>query len=231
MPFEWHRGHLLLKVEVNGSVLRLTLDNGVLWDQLLLYGGPRIDVLDLKLDDPPPEAAGDGLPPMDSASGLTLRLPGLALRDQAAFITPVSANFAKLFEGEDGVISGTLFSRFVVRIDFETKELTLSAPEDFEYRGKGQELELTPFGVGAYTLPCSLHMGNGDIFVVNPVLDLGGLQPLVFFRGARGDLPLPEGARPESLGARMCSGFSSDAPRMEYNANGIQLISKSDRLL
>ncbi len=138
---------------------------------------------------------------MDSASGLTVRLPGLALRDQAAFITPVSANFAKLFEGEDGVISGTLFSRFVVRIDFETKELTLSAPEDFEYRGKGQELELTPFGVGAYTLPCSLHMGNGDIFVVNPVLDLGGLQPLVFFRGARGDLPLPEGARPESLGA------------------------------
>ncbi len=189
-----------MKVEVNGSVLRLTLDNGVLWDQLLLYGGPRIDALDLALDAPPPAAAEGGPPPMASASGLTLRLAGLELRDQAAFITPASANFARLFEGEDGVISGALFSRFVVRIDFETNELTLSPPEGFEYRGKGQELELTPFGTGAYTLSCGLRMEDGETFVVNPVLDLGGLQPLLFFQRAREDLPLPEGARPELLG-------------------------------
>ena len=51
VPFEWHRGHLLLKVEVNGKELGLTLDNGVLWDALLLYGGPRVDSLGLELDE------------------------------------------------------------------------------------------------------------------------------------------------------------------------------------
>ncbi|MBW2422558.1 MAG: hypothetical protein JRH19_28835 [Deltaproteobacteria bacterium] len=199
VPFEWHRGHILLKVEVNGSVLRLTLDNGVLWDELLLYGGPRVDALKLKLDEPPPGAAEGELPPMASASGLTVGLPGLELRDQAAFITPASSRFAQLFEGEDGVIGGTLFSRFVVRIDFERSELTLVPPGGFEYQGKGKELALTPFGTGAYTMPVRLHMGDGEVFVANPVLDLGGLQPLLFFRGARGDLPLPDGASPETL--------------------------------
>jgi hypothetical protein len=188
VPFEWHRGHLLLKVEVNGEELRLTLDNGVLWEALLLYGGPKVDSLGLELDT------------MGEASGLTVRLPGLELRNQAAVVTPASAGFAESFRGEDGSISGTLFNRFVVRIDFEKNELTLSDPKTFEYQGHGEKFELTLFEPAAHTLPGTLHMGDDKTFVVNPVLDLGGLQPLLFFRGTREDLPLPEGAQPEELG-------------------------------
>ena len=201
-PFEWYRDHILLKVEVNGKELRLTLDNGVLWDSLLLYGGPRIDALNLEYDresrlgqpgDPNAISA-------DMVSGITIRLPGVELKNQTAVVTPASSNFSKIFQGEDGVISGCLFSHFVVRIDFDNMVITLTEPGKFEYRGKGQALTPKPFGRGAYTLPCTLHMQDGTRVVVNPMLDLGGLQPMLLFLGKRKDIPVPDDAIPAQLG-------------------------------
>jgi len=227
LPLTLHRGHLLLDVELNGTVLHLTVDNGVLWDQLLLYGGPRIDALDLELDEPAPEAqSANDPPPLASASGLTLSLPGLELVDQQAYITPASSNFAALFPGEDGVISGTLFRRFVVELDFEGLQLSLSPPEGFEYRGDGQEFELESFGVGAYTLACTLDMGDDQTFEVHPVLDLGGLQPLLFFRTTRPDLPLPAGARPAHLGIGW-SGHCGEVPELRIGRFRLKEVSTS----
>jgi hypothetical protein len=196
LPFEMVRGHMVLEVEVNGVDLRLAIDNGVLSDSLLLYGGPRIDTLNLEFSGKQrfgEEGQANSFL-ADVASGLTLRIGGTELRDQSAHVVPASTNMWKLFTGEDGVISGTLFSRFVVQIDFEETVVVLIEPDDFEPAGSGRELEMISFEDLAYTLPCTLTMPDGRTVSWNPILDLGSHLPLLLFLGAREDVSVPPGA-------------------------------------
>ncbi len=224
-PFEWYRGHILLKVDVNGTELRLTLDNGVLWDSLLLYGGPRIDGLGLKYDGKGRLGVDGGAASTttDTASGITIRLGDIELKNQSAVVTPASSSMSKMFRGEDGVISGSLFKHFVVQIDFDRKVITLIEPSRFEYKGEGQAMPLTPFGRGAYTLPCTLHMQDGSSTVVNPVLDLGGLQPLLLFLGKRNDVSVPKDAIPAQL-AVTWTGFIGRVQRLQIGKYSLENV-------
>ncbi len=196
IPFEMHRGHIVLEVEVNGKAIRLALDNGVLNEALLLYGGPRVDALDLDFDGE--QRFGDEGQPgsfvADIASGFTIRLQGLELGDQSAHVTPAATNMWKMFSGEDGVISGALFSHYVVQIDFIDAFITLIEPNAFVKAGMGQELALVSFENMAYTLACTLMMPDGESVSVNPVLDLGSHLPLLLFLNARTDITVPRGA-------------------------------------
>ncbi len=109
-----------------------------------------------------------------------------------------------MFSGEDGVISGTLFTQFVVQIDFEAKVATLIEPDNFEPAVSGQELEMVPFEEMAYTLPCTLTMQDGRRVTINPVLDLGSHLPLLLFLGARKDISVP----PDAIAAEVAIGWS-----------------------
>jgi hypothetical protein len=196
LPFRVHRGHFLIDAEVNGQPVSLTLDNGVLNDELLLYGGPRVDALDLQYTDKAtlgPEGDPASIS-VDVATNFTLELHGLELTGQSATVIPSALNYAALFEGEDGVISGALFNHFVVVIDFVAETITLTDPDDFVYEGSADPVALIPFGGGAYTLGCEVHFADGAVFSLDPVLDLGALMPLVCFTHTRADIPLPEDA-------------------------------------
>jgi hypothetical protein len=215
IPFELFRGHLILDAEINGQTLHLALDNGVLWDELLLYGGPKIDALNLDYDFQAPSLGEEVATPTNKkASGFTLRIKGVELRNQAAVVTPADPRLSKAFQGEDGVISGSLFNNFVVQLDFERMTMTLVKPERFKYTGKGQELALMPFGVGSFTLPCGLKVPGKESIHLNPVLDLGGLQPLLVFLGSREDITVPGGATPAQLAVGW-SGFLSRVPELQ----------------
>ena len=51
IPFKLYRGDILLEGgRMNGRDVRMMLDNGMLWDQLLFFGGPRVDSLALAYD-------------------------------------------------------------------------------------------------------------------------------------------------------------------------------------
>ena len=66
--------------------------------------------------------------------------------------------------GQDGIISGSLFSHFVVGIDFERMLVTLTDPKDFTYAGGGQAMKMTPSGGGTYGLSCVLAQPDGQTF-------------------------------------------------------------------
>ncbi|HSG27884.1 MAG TPA: hypothetical protein VLA34_05340, partial [Candidatus Krumholzibacterium sp.] len=40
VPFRLHRGDVLMTCRLNGRPLRLMIDNGFLWDEILLFGSP-----------------------------------------------------------------------------------------------------------------------------------------------------------------------------------------------
>ena len=178
IPFEIFRGDILLRAVVNAEELRLALDNGVLWDELLLYGGPKIDALGLTYAGQAQLGKEGDLTATsaNTATGITVLFPGIELKNQSALVTPADSRMSRMFEGQNGIISGSLFKHFVVQIDFETMVITLMGPGKFESEGAGQALAMSPFGPGSYTLPCTLHLRGGKQVTVNPVLDLGPLQ-------------------------------------------------------
>ncbi|MBN2565291.1 MAG: hypothetical protein JXB46_06240, partial [Candidatus Eisenbacteria bacterium] len=51
IPFEFYRGKFRFPAEVNGAPCSFTLDNGILWEEVLLFGSPRIDAMGLDLTD------------------------------------------------------------------------------------------------------------------------------------------------------------------------------------
>jgi membrane-associated protease RseP (regulator of RpoE activity) len=77
-----------------------------------------------------------------------VKLPGVILGD--LIIDSVSAATIDLkpltrYEGMpiEGILGYDIFSRFVVKIDYENQKLTLYEPSSFEYKGKGEVLPIT----------------------------------------------------------------------------------------
>ena len=202
IPFRMLRGDIVLDVEVNGHTLVLGLDNGSVWDQLLFYGSPRIDALELEYDGQVLVAgSGAGDPtPSETASGITLRLPGLEIHDQSAIVSPESSGLTAAFAGEDGIISGSLFNNFVVGIDFDRMRLTLCEHGAFEYGDEGEAFELIPLGHASYALACDVELSSGERLALEPCIDLGSISPLDLFVDGRHEIPVPEGAVHKVLG-------------------------------
>jgi hypothetical protein len=78
-----------------------------------------------------------------SVAGITLRdLEFAAIELPGGHDDPVFGTWAV-----DGIIGPEFLDRYVVRLDYVTKTLTLIDPHSFVYRGKGQRLSFTRHGI------------------------------------------------------------------------------------
>lgn len=139
IPFEVFRGDIRMVGEMSGKPVRMMLDNGYIWDPLLIFGSPRIDSLDLHCDGDG-EVGGPGggsLVRARTASGIVLRFPGIEFTDQTAIVTPESLGLTRMWEGTEGQVSATFLKHFVVSIDFDERMITLTDPSAFQYRRSG----------------------------------------------------------------------------------------------
>ncbi len=63
IPFTMHRGKPLIELQINGKKATLMIDNGILWDQVWLFGSALVGELDLKpVEESSIEGAGEGDP-------------------------------------------------------------------------------------------------------------------------------------------------------------------------
>jgi hypothetical protein len=202
IPFVIFRDDILMIAEVNGRQVRMMLDNGVLWDQLLFFGGPRIDALALDYDSQIQIGGpGEGEPIMsDMASDVTIRFPGIEFAGQPAITTPYSSGITNLWEGSDGQISAAFFKNFVVDIDFDRSVITLIEPDEFSYAGRGQEIPMEPASFGSWTIPGTLETADGKLIPVKFMLDLGASNALTLTTGPTYSIEVPAGALKTSLG-------------------------------
>ncbi|MFC1573527.1 hypothetical protein ACFL6M_08030, partial [Candidatus Eisenbacteria bacterium] len=152
LPFELFRGDIRFLGEMNGKEVRMLIDNGFIWDQLLFFGSPRVDSLGM-VHDGEVHVGGSGegdVVPSLSASGITISFPGVEFTDQTAIITPHSTG--RMWWGAEGQVSATFFKHFVVAFDFNRKQMTLVRPEEFIYEGDGVEIPMIPLPNGAWAL-------------------------------------------------------------------------------
>jgi len=202
IPFEMFRGDIRMQARVNGKNVRMLLDNGFLWDQLLFFGSPAVDALGLEYDgEIDVGGSGEGNPiKSHTASGITITFPGVEFYEQTAVITPYSSGISKMWWGCEGQVSAAFFKHFVVQIDFDAMVITLIEPEAFEYTGKGAQIPMKQLVPSAFGIPATLTLSDGREVSLDLMIDLGDSNPLELSTVGPNKIALPEKAIAASLG-------------------------------
>lgn len=203
IPFKLYRGDILLEGgRMNGRDVRMMLDNGMLWDQLLFFGGPRVDSLALAYDgEIDVGGPGEGDPVKSrTASGITISFPGVEFAGQSAIITPSSAGFAEWWAGTEGQVSATFLKHFVVDIDFDQMIITLIEPRAFRYAGAGIEVPMKPLAGGYWAIPGTIELADGRRVALDLAMDLGYNDFLQIDPREAHRLAVPERTLEASLG-------------------------------
>ena len=193
IPFRMHYRKPLMDLEINGEKATLMIDNGVLWNQVWLFGSPLIDGLDLR---PLKKAAVEGAVKGDPtqayiSTNLTLKFENIIFTEQPSFVSPPAAGFAKMFPGVDGQLSSTFFKHFIVEFNFIDNKIILHDPKQFKYNGNGSVLEMNANESGTYSVPFSLTTLNGDIYTDRVDIDFGGIYPLKIALNTKHNIKIP----------------------------------------
>ncbi|MCP4899005.1 MAG: PDZ domain-containing protein [bacterium] len=201
-PFDIYRGDIRFDAEISGHQVKLLLDDGFMWDPVLFWGGPEVDELGLVTDGELSIGADDNENriPATTASGITIRLPGIEFTDQTAVITPATSGTASMWAGSIGQVSGTFLKNLVVEINFDTMKITLIEPKEFEYRGQGKAVPWTPLGFGAWSIPGKLVLSDGRTVDLDLMMDLGYNDQAQIGTNREHLIKLPKKALPGSLG-------------------------------
>ncbi len=193
LPFELLNNHIYVEGVVNGDRRgRFLVDTGGV-NLLTDTAAARFGI--------EPEGAiqgrgaGEGTVDVGVAKLESFTFGAVTLRRPTFFVLPLGEVMAVEGVDFDGLIGFEVFKRFVVEIDYAGRRLTLTRPEAFEYRGKGQTVpfrfdDRTPVVEGSVaSLPGTFSIDTGS----RSTLDLFG--PFV----AAHDLDTRLGSRFEAL--------------------------------
>jgi hypothetical protein len=205
IPFKLFRGDVWFLGEMNGKEVRMLIDNGLLWDPILFFGSERVDSLGMAYEGVT-DVVGGGVGeavPSRTASGITIRFPGVEFYDQTAVITSYIKGAPNLWEGCEGQVSGTFFKHFVVEFDFDRMTLTLTKPDTFKYKGDGVALPMVQLPSGVWSIPADLELVDGRVISLDLAMDLGEGKPFFIIHDLEHNIGLPNPALEGSLGFGM----------------------------
>jgi len=142
IPFVLASNHIHIPVVIDKSrPLNFILDSGA--------GGPVVDTdvakkLGLQtVGKLQARGAGEGTQEANLLTLSRMRVGDVVIDSAAA--TAISLSFLNKYEGMpiEGIVGYDLFSRFVVKIDYQNQKITLYEPSSFKYEGKGESIPIT----------------------------------------------------------------------------------------
>ena len=142
IPFEGIENYILIKARVNDSEpLLFELDSGG-GSGLILYF-KAAEALRLKAQGKG-KGGGGGAATFETSTvkGATLSLGGVELNNQTFVVFPPDRPPTLHGRFVDGVIGYSLFSRYVVEIDFQSQVVNLYEPKSFRYSGPGESIPI-----------------------------------------------------------------------------------------
>ena len=200
-PFEFYRGDIKFDGEMNGHPVRMLIDNGIMpWDQILFFGSPLDDSLGCDFNgEIGVGGGGEGDEvPARTASGVTIRFPGVEFTDQTAIVMPYrGVPNPWIVEGQ---VCGTFFKHFAVEVNFDNMMMTLTPQEKFEYHGNGQEIPIEHMGRGIWGFPATIELADGHSVSLVVSMDLGYGDQFEISTTDEHQLTPPPNALPGSLG-------------------------------
>jgi hypothetical protein len=177
LPFELHQGSVWMPVKVNGSrPLWFELDTGSSLDVL---DRTRAEQMGLPIEEhghEPNAGVGDGMTRMATTRRVALDIAGLLVVAERVEVLDLSPIAKGKPHRMDGMVGATLLDRFVVKIDYEARRMSLYDPAGFVYDGPGEVLPLRPVAgtLHQWAVRVDVVMGlaepvEGDFIVDSPV--------------------------------------------------------------
>jgi hypothetical protein len=199
IPFRWIGNHIVVPVLINNSkTLNMVLDTGSPSDIISIFGSSIVGKVESGQEILVKSPGGAPIPA--KLAQFPAKIGDVSFESQNALILPDS--FAARFSGKDGIIGMTLFSRFVVAIDFDRLQITLTEPEKFNYTGKGISVPLTwdPFPI----VECSAVLEDGSLVPLRVIVDTGNSRTLKLNVSSDEKISVPKNSY-KSIIARMVS--------------------------
>jgi len=196
IPFKMHNGKPLMELEINGKKANLMIDNGVLWDEVWLFGTPLVKELNLK----PVETSSNDEDNDENPFGLyvtkeiELAFEDIIFSMQPVLVSPPSTGITRMFPGVDGQLCNTFFKHFVVEFDFVKNEILLHNPEKYSYNGNGCTLNMRLTESGTYSIFFQIEMKDGQVFKNRADIDFGGIYAFKAALNTELELKIPTNA-------------------------------------
>ena len=175
-PFELNGNMTFLAVRANGSKpLSFGLDTGAFASVINTSVARQ---LGLKTGSQGVGIGAGGRVTSVNLPDITLDIGGALLKDLDLSAMDLVSIENSLGRTMDGILGYELFRRYVVEIDYESKEITLYEPADFVYVGRGESLPLNfyhrhPYVRAKVALP-GIEPVEGEF-----VIDLGSNFPVI----------------------------------------------------
>lgn len=200
IPFELAKNHVIIPVTVQGRPMKFVLDTGMPAHGAILFGGSNCDSVPLDyVGEAQVGGVGGGLTQARMAAGATIELGGLRLTQQMVIVMPPDRERGLAFEDRDGAIGYALFSRFVVRLDFDRMVMKVEEPGEGAPPDSAEALPIT-FANNVPKAKCSVEMLDGTVVPLELVVDLGASHAVSLNTGAHPEMSIPEGAIEARLG-------------------------------
>jgi hypothetical protein len=176
IPFDIYRGDIRYDCEINGHKIKMLLDDGYMWDELLFWGNPKVDSLGFNYDGTViirDDSTDPGALVTRTASGITVRFPDVEFTEQKAYITPSGSGIGSMWAGSEGQFSASFFKHYVIAINFDNMTISFIKPDKFKYNGNGSELLWEPMGFGPWSIPATITLEDGRVIDLKLLVDLG----------------------------------------------------------
>ncbi len=171
IPFEEQAFHVFVPVQVNGGEKSwFVLDTG--GDLSLVTHG-------LRAAKSIETSGSGGSVQTGMAENVDLTLGGVSVPLKVVGIVPDSGFSALWKHPFDGVLGYDVISRFVVRVDWTHRRLTLYDPARFHYRGKGAVVPLR-FEGNNIVVPITVTLPDGTTKMIESVVDTGSSGAVSF---------------------------------------------------
>lgn len=182
LPFTFFGMNLMVDARMNGVDIKMLIDNGVMWDELLFYGSDQVDRLGMQLEGSVrvTGAGDDSSKGTESytASNASISFDDVTFHGQSAVITPKDSGWAEYFPGVAGQVCGAFFKHFIVEFNFDKQIVILHRPETYNYQGHGSAVKMSRNEGGGYTIPIKIKPRNKAEINDRLSIDLGGINPV-----------------------------------------------------
>lgn len=174
IPFETEHGSIILKVKINGSrqPLRLLFDTGA--DGIALKSS-LADSIGIKHSAEQNASVVGGQMKIKISEGNVLHFGDFEWKDQRI------ALFEEMGKGTDGIIGNGLAKRYITKVDFDLKEISLYDFGDYKYPQAGVAVPVS-VPSGLFIIPGVLGIVPGQSFPGSFVFDSGAAYQLICFR-------------------------------------------------
>src|SRR5690349_18975440 len=181
IPIEIHNNLIVVPLVLNGALpLKFILDTGVRTS--ILTQKSFSDILNLPYSRKYTIAGPGGEKLVDAyiTNNVTLALPGVVGRGHALLVLEEDYLELRNYLGTDvhGILGYELFSRFIVKIDYTRKTMTLTLPDKFHPGKKYQEIPMLVEDTKPFVLT-SLNLTPTTSMTAKLLMDTGASHGLM----------------------------------------------------